>query len=134
MANFKPFKCSVFFNFMPQLIKKTYHAGTMWFYRFVCAIGVQAQISLMTRLHDIFRTLVFLVPEAYSKTCQTYTMMRHIDKPDIVISLFMHFLAYAGRFNNIHPWSIILRDIKDIINPYNCLLKNANFWIKTSNK
>ena len=31
--------------------------------------------------------------------------------------------------------SLVLRDfrIKDIINPYNCLLKNANFSIKTNN-
>ena len=35
---------------MPQLIKKTYRAGTTWFYRFACAIVVQAYISLMTRL------------------------------------------------------------------------------------
>ena len=26
-----------------------------------------------------------------------------------------------------------LRQIKDIINPYNCFLKNTNFSIKTSN-
>ena len=39
-----------FFNFVPQLIKKTYRAGTMWFYRFVCMRVAQVHISLMTRL------------------------------------------------------------------------------------
>ena len=64
MANFQPFKyvelffvpwqdvykyCDksfinkpTYFNFVPQLIKKTYRAGTAWFSRFVCAIAVQA--------------------------------------------------------------------------------------------
>ena len=73
MANFEPFKCielffvpwqvvykycdksfvnkpTFFFNFVPQLIKKTYRADTTWFYRFTCAIGAQAHIFLMTRL------------------------------------------------------------------------------------
>ena len=39
-----------FFNIVPQLIKKTYHVGTTWFYRFACAIVAQVHISLMTRL------------------------------------------------------------------------------------
>ena len=72
MANFKPFKCTellfvpwyvvykycdkffinkpTFFNFVPQSIKKTYCAGTKWFYRFTCAIVAKAHVSLMTRL------------------------------------------------------------------------------------
>ena len=35
---------------MPQLIRKMYRVGITWFYRFACAIGAQAHISLMTRL------------------------------------------------------------------------------------
>ena len=31
-------------------------------------------------------------------------------------------------------YKIIPSSLKDIINPYNCLLKNANFSIKTSNE
>ena len=41
-----------FFNIVPQLIKKTYRAGTTWFYRFACAITSHAHIYLMTRLAD----------------------------------------------------------------------------------
>ena len=31
-----------FFNFVPQLVKKTYCTSTTWFYRFACMIVVQA--------------------------------------------------------------------------------------------
>ena len=85
MANFEPFKCielffvpwqvvykycdksfinkPTFFSFVPQLIKKTYRAGTTWFYRFACAIGAQAHISLMTRLLNmghLFRIIMLI--------------------------------------------------------------------------
>ena len=85
MANFEPFKCielffvpwqvvykycdksfinkPAFFNSVPQLIKKTYRAGTMWFYRFACTIGAQAHISLMTRLLNmgcLFRIIMVI--------------------------------------------------------------------------
>ena len=30
--------------------------------------------------------------------------------------------------------NVSFASVKDIINPYNCLLKNANFPIKTSNE
>ena len=40
---------------MLQLIKKTYHAGTIWFCRFACAIIAQAHTSLMTRLLNVWR-------------------------------------------------------------------------------
>ena len=32
----------------------------------------------------VFRTLVYITTEAYSKPCQTSKMMRHIENPDIV--------------------------------------------------
>ena len=75
MANFEPFKCiklffvpwqdvykycdtsfinkPTFSNFVPQLIKEMYCVGTIWFYRFVCTIVMQAHISLMTRLQNL---------------------------------------------------------------------------------
>ena len=67
IANFEPFKCielqviykcfdksfinkPTFFNIVLWLIKKTYHMGTTWFYRFACTMVAQAHISSMTRL------------------------------------------------------------------------------------
>ena len=34
--------------------------------------------------------------------------------------------------NNV-PWAYVINDLKDIINLHDCLLKNVNFPIKTSN-
>ena len=45
-----------------------------------------------------------------------------------------NFTSFIGILS-VPDVSLMLRDfkIKDIINPYNCLLKNANFSIKTNN-
>ena len=36
--------------------------------------------------------------------------------------------------NNTVPWTYVVFDLKDIMNPYSCLLKKANFSIKISNE
>ena len=45
-----------------------------------------------------------------------------------------NFTSFIGILS-VPDASLVLRDfrIKDITNPYNCLLKNANFSIKTNN-
>ena len=59
------------------------------------------------------------MPEAYAKPCQIFKMMKHTENPDIVrtvhsiqLTIFKHFQAYLGTFNNIQPRSGIVRDIK----------------------
>ena len=46
----------------------------------------------------------------------------------------VNFTSFIGILS-VPDASLVLRDfrIKDITNPYNCLLKNANFSIKTNN-
>ena len=39
-----------FLNIVPQLIKKTYRAGTTWLYKFPCTIVAQAHIALITSM------------------------------------------------------------------------------------
>ena len=45
-------------------------------------------------------------------------------------------LVILTEMKNFDIWlySLVGVGIKDIINPYNCLLKNLNFSIKTSNE
>ena len=49
------------------------------------------------------------MPEAYSKPCQISRMMRHIENPGIVKTVYS---CIFGDINNIQPCSDISRDIK----------------------
>ena len=59
----------------------------------------------------MFTTLAYLMPEAYSKPCQIFKMIRHVDYLDIVrTEQFIQ--AFSGIFRNISISSDILRDIE----------------------
>ena len=49
------------------------------------------------------------MPTAYSKPCQKCKMMRHIEKPGLVRTVYLN---NSGIFSNIHPSSAMLKDIK----------------------
>ena len=49
------------------------------------------------------------MPTAYSKPCQKCKMMRHIEKPGLVRTVYSN---NSGIFSNIHPSSAMLKDIK----------------------
>ena len=53
-------------------------------------------------LHRV-RALAYLLLDAYSKPCQTSKMMRHIENPGIVRTV------YSGIFRDIQQYSTILR-------------------------
>ena len=61
---------------------------------------------LLQQYHSIFRTLVFLMPEAYSKLSQISKMMRHIENPGIARTV------YSGIFRHIQEHSVILRHVQ----------------------
>ena len=98
------------FNFVRQLIKKMYPTGTMWFYRFACAIGPQAHISLMTRLMHIsmkacFRLILWFwwrwssilkVPKIASFAMP----LKYLKKEDRDEVDFLHVGANLGKLND----------------------------------
>ena len=45
-------------------------------------------IVLLQLYHSTFKTLGYLIPEAYLKLCQIYKMMTHIENLDIVRTLY----------------------------------------------
>ena len=79
-------------------------------------ITLVATIMLLQLYCGIFRTLVYLMPEAYSKPCKVSKMMKHTENPGIVRTaysdIFRHIQAHSGTFSNIQPCSGILRDFK----------------------
>ena len=74
---------------------KIYHAGRMWFYRFLYAIVAQAHISSMTRLHinekiaktnkgiGIIFKLAHILPREFLITVKSF-VRPHIDYSDII--------------------------------------------------
>ena len=114
-----------FFNIVPQLIKKTYRAGTRWFYRFACAIATHAHIYLMTRLadwdglHNHLRDIpwedVFKVnaSAAASEFCEwvhvginVYTPHRKYQvKPHTPLIIFTRISGYSWSSSRVHYWS-----------------------------
>ena len=46
--------------------------------------------------HTTFRTLAYLIPDTYSKPCQIYKMMRHMEDPGVVRTV------YSGIFRHRH--------------------------------
>ena len=78
-----------------------------------CIIALLEIIMLLQLYHGILRTQAYLIPEAYSKPCQIYKMMRHIGNPDIVRTVFFRqFQAYSETFSNIQQRSVIFRNTK----------------------
>ena len=56
--------------------------------------------------------------EAYSKACQIFIMIRHIENPwHSQNSLPRHFQAFSWSFSNIQPYSSILRNVKVGLSP-----------------
>ena len=81
---------------------------------------------LLQLQHGIFRTRVYLIPEAYSKCWQISKMMRHIENPGISEQFIQAFSGILGTFSNIQPLSGILSDIKaysDVIEPYSDIFR-----------
>ena len=101
IANFEPFKCiellfvlwqvvykyceksfinkPTFFNIVPQLIKKTYHVDTTWFYRFACSVVAQAHNSLRTRLlKSLWWTLKSQKTNILAEGLRTWSMLDDI--------------------------------------------------------
>ena len=72
---------------------------------------------------NIFRTLIYLMPEAYSKSFQISEMMSHIENVGMArMAIFRDFKAYSATFSTIQPFSGILRDIK----VYSCIFRH--YW------
>ena len=67
-------------------------------------------IALVTKIimccHGTFRTLAYLIPAAYSKLCQIYKMMRHIENTGIIRTV------YLGIFGNIQQYSAMVKYIE----------------------
>ena len=59
---------------------------------------------LLELYHGIFRALVHLIPEEYSKPCQISKMMRPIENPGIVRTvdsgIFRHILGHSTIFSH----------------------------------
>ena len=73
----------------------------------------------------IFRTLVYLEPEAFSKSCQTFKMIRYIQSPGIVrtvySSIFKDIFGYPEILMHIQPpLGIILFAKRFIFNVWQC--------------
>ena len=69
----------------------------------------------------IFRTLAYLIPAGYSKPCQLYKMMRHIENSDIVRT------AYSGIFKQNQEHSAIFSHVQaywEILGPIETLLRH----------
>ena len=67
-------------------------------------------ITMLSYLyHGIFNTLAYFMFEAYSKACQIFIMIRHIEN--------RHFQAFSWTFSNIQPYSTILRNVKVGLSP-----------------
>ena len=71
----------------------------------------------------MFKTLAYLIPEVYSKPCQISKLMRHIENPAIVrtvyssifrsiqghSAIFSHFQAYRGKSRHIEAIQALLK-------------------------
>ena len=80
--------------------------------------------------HGIFRTLTYLMTEAYWKPCQISKMNRHFEKPGIVRTLYSGIFMHIGTFSNIQVWSGILSDVNaywGIFRHYLGILSNITF-------
>ena len=73
-------------------------------------------IMLLQLYHGILRTQAYLIPEAYSKPCQIYKMMRHIGNPDMVRTVFSgisrHTQEHSATFSNGQSYLGTLRHIE----------------------
>ena len=62
-------------------------------------------IILLKPYRDLFRTLAYLMPEAYSKPRQIRKMMQHIESPGILrkiySDIFRHIQQYLHMFRHI---------------------------------
>ena len=82
---------------MPQLIKKTYHAGTIWFCRFACAIIAQAHTSLMTRLLNVWRR--GKVWEEWQKSHATFSFLLLYDVFPLWTPIFNRLFIFKQSVN-----------------------------------
>ena len=64
----------------------------------------------------MFRTLAYLIPETCSELCQTSKMMRHIENPGIVRTvysgIFSHIQAHSAIFSHVQAHREAFRHIE----------------------
>ena len=76
-------------------------------------IALVTMIMMLLQLYrSIFRTFAYLMPEAYSKNCQISKIMRYIENPVIVKTVYSgicrHNQGHSTIFSHVHAYSGII--------------------------